>query len=111
MSLVRTAYVPRFSQQLGSSQRDEPRPDQTMDQTEPPTQCQTGKRGKMREKTRSVLKVKFPKFNNHTLSKKVPEEDKTPRRRMLESVANKTTTPVNPGGEAQCNVAGNVGLS
>lgn len=103
MSPVRTVYVPRFGSQLGSSQRDEPEPEQTMNQTEPPSQGLRGKRGNKRgrgEKTRSVLKVKLPKLNNRTWSKRVTEEDKTPRKWMSEP-ANITKTTVNPGGETQ----------
>lgn len=110
MSPVRTVYVPRFGSQLGSSRRDEPEPGQTVNQTEPPSQDPRDKRGNKRgrsDKARCVLKVKLPKLNNRTLSKRVTEEDKTPRKWMSDP-ANKTKTTVNPAGETQCNVTLNV---
>lgn len=105
----RTVYVPRFGSQLGSSQIDEPQPDQ--DQTEPPSQDQRDERGnklgKVRgEKTRFVLKVKLPKLNNSTVSKKETNEEKTPSRLMVEDTANKSKTTMSRGGNV--NVAVNV---
>lgn len=100
---VRTKYVPWFSPQLSCSQRDEPQPEHTMAQTEPPPRSKRDRRGKKRgnvngEKTRGVLKVKLPKFN-----KDVTKQDKTPRKWMTEPAAK--TTVKRRGEGAQWNVA------
>ncbi len=112
MSPVKTAYVPWFSSQLCSSQRDEAQPEQ---QTEPelPCQGQKGKRGNKRgnanvrkEKHPLILKVKLPKFN-----KKVTPENKTTKELMVEQTARKPETTVSSGGGGggeQCDIAGNV---
>ncbi|GLD62001.1 uncharacterized protein AKAME5_001376000 [Lates japonicus] len=48
MSPVKTVYEPRFALQRGSSQFDEPQPDQTKDETGSLSQCRGGKRGNKR---------------------------------------------------------------
>ncbi|KAL7394711.1 hypothetical protein ABVT39_002712 [Epinephelus coioides] len=94
--MVRTVYVPLFGSQQGSSQRHVS--DRTMDETEPPSprDKRGNKRGKVNvrgQKTRFVLKVKFPKLDNSTLSKKATE-----RRWTAEATTNKTKATVNSGG-------------
>lgn len=106
MSPLRTGYVPRCGSQQGSSQRDESQTDQTMDQTEPSSQCPgPNKRGRKRargEKSRSVLKVKLPNLRCSTLSKTTTDGDKAMGR--TEPNASKTDTTLSRG-ENQCNVA------
>ncbi|XP_078025375.1 uncharacterized protein LOC144463791 [Epinephelus lanceolatus] len=99
--MVRTVYVPLFGSQQGSSQRHVS--DRTMDETEPPSprDKRGNKRGKVNvrgQKTRFVLKVKFPKLDNSTLSKKATEGETTERRWTAEATANKTKATVSSGG-------------
>ncbi|KAK9517837.1 hypothetical protein VZT92_023178 [Zoarces viviparus] len=96
--------VPWFDSLLGSSQREEPQPDQTVDrtpQTKSPSRHQSGKRGnKMGHvrvgKKRFLLKVNLQKVNR-TLNKKV---DNTPGRWTGEPATNYTKTTVSRQGAA-----------
>lgn len=95
------AYVPSFNSPLSSSQRDEPQPDQPLDQTEPHSRYRPDARANSRANVdvrgrnkRLLLKVKFKK-NDRTLSKKV---NKT-RRSGTEEPGNETETTVSRKGD------------
>lgn len=100
MSPVKTAYIPRFGSQPGSSQRDEPQPgpSKTVGRRDKlSSRCRKEKRANKRA-PQSPLKVKLPQFSISKLpTKKLTKDDhKTPAGRMLESAASKARTPVTP---------------
>lgn len=105
--MVRTVNVPHFGSQQGSSQRHVS--DRTINETEPhsPRDKRGNKRGKVNvrgQKTRFVLKVKFPKLDNSTLSKKATEEETTERRWTAEATANKTKATVSSRGNGYTHI-------
>lgn len=104
MSPAKTAYV----LQQGSSQRDEPQANKTVDRNMAASRRKE-KRANMAarcQKSFSVLKVKLPNFSIHRLSKKkaTKDEGKTPGRWMLEPAASKPRTPAAGTGDSQGNV-------
>ncbi|KAM6952237.1 uncharacterized protein PEZ65_010713 [Lycodopsis pacificus] len=110
--LSKKVHVPWFDALLGSSQREELQPDQTVErtpQTKSPSRHQSGKRGKKMGdvrvgKKQFLLKVKLQKVNS-TLNKKV---DSTPGRWTGEPAANNTKTTVSRQGAATDSVVRDV---